>query len=53
MRDGATLTADRGPWTGTPTITYAYRSRRCDNVAHANGSYRARTADVGGTIRVS
>ncbi|HEX2103048.1 MAG TPA: hypothetical protein VHF51_05315 [Solirubrobacteraceae bacterium] len=59
-RDGEVLTADRGTWTGTPTITYAYQWRRCDasgarcsDIAGATGStYRLTAADVDGTVRV-
>ncbi len=59
-RDGNTLTAANGTWTGTPTITYAYQWRRCNaagnacaDVAGATGStYPQTSADVGSTIRV-
>ena len=59
-RDGGTLTADRGTWTGTPTITYAYQWRRCDaagancaDIANAtNATYTLTSADVGTTTRV-
>jgi hypothetical protein len=60
-RDGRTLTADRGSWTGTPPITYAYQWRRCDadgagcaSIAGATGStYDVSAADVDGTLRVA
>ncbi|MCU0313483.1 MAG: hypothetical protein MUC84_05405, partial [Solirubrobacteraceae bacterium] len=29
-RQGATLTADKGDWAGTPAIGFAYRWKRCD-----------------------
>jgi uncharacterized protein YukE len=59
-RDGQALTAADGSWTGTPTITYTYRWRRCDtggtecaNIPDATGkSYALTAADVGHTIRV-
>jgi fibronectin type 3 domain-containing protein len=59
-RDGQTLTADKGSWSGTEPITYAYQWRRCDsagnncsNIAGATGSsYALAPADVGSTIRV-
>jgi len=60
-RDGATLTADRGTWTGTPTVSYAYQWRRCDtagascaDIAGAtNASYALAPADVGATVRIA
>jgi fibronectin type 3 domain-containing protein len=59
-RDGETLTADRGSWTGTPTIGYAYQWRRCDaggaacaDIAGATAAtYKLAAADVGATVRV-
>jgi hypothetical protein len=59
-RDGQTLTASRGDWTGTPTINYAYQWRRCDsagnnctNIAGATGTtYTLTPSDIGSTIRV-
>src|SRR5688572_23281606 len=65
--EGRTLTANRGTWTGTTPITYAYRWLRCptdggasdgSNCAPISGSagsgttYRLRDADVGLRIRV-
>jgi hypothetical protein len=59
-RDGETLTADTGSWTGTPTLSYAYSWRRCDltgvvcgGIAEANQpSYQLTPDDVGSRIRV-
>ena len=59
-RDGETLTAQPGSWTGSNPITYSYEWRRCDaggatcgaipNAASA--TYTLAAADVGSTIRV-
>ncbi len=59
-RDGETLTASPGTWTGTPTITFGYQWQRCDaagdncmNVTGATGStYVLGSPDVGSTMRV-
>ena len=59
-RDGETLTADRGTWTGTDPIDYAYQWQRCDtNGENCNdindadaGDYTLTAADVDNTIRV-
>ena len=59
-RDGQTLSATTGTWTGTPTITYAYQWQRCDAlggaclpIPGANGAtYLLTPAEVGGTTRV-
>src|SRR6185312_15240399 len=59
-RDGGTLTVDKGTWTGTPAISYAYQWRRCDangancaDIAKATGTtYSLTPADVGTTTRV-
>jgi hypothetical protein len=57
---GQTLNADRGTWSGTPPITYAYRWRRCNaggnNCSNIGGatdnSYLVKPADLGHTLRV-
>ena len=59
-RDGQTLTAANGTWTGTPTITFTRQWRRCDasgagcaDIAGATGTtYTLTPADVGSTMRV-
>ncbi len=59
-RDGQTLTADPGTWTGTEPITFEYQWRRCDgagancvDIAGATGTTRVLApADVGHRIRV-
>ncbi|HEY5142240.1 MAG TPA: hypothetical protein VII98_01950 [Solirubrobacteraceae bacterium] len=59
-RDGQTLSASTGAWTGTPVISYTYQWRRCDaagaacaDVAGATAATYAATApDVGATLRV-
>jgi hypothetical protein len=60
-RDGNTLTADPGSWSGQPPITYTYQWRRCDtnggacaDIAGATAqTYVLAPADVGSTIRVT
>ncbi|HEX8647230.1 MAG TPA: hypothetical protein VF715_10035, partial [Thermoleophilaceae bacterium] len=60
-RDGQTLTASNGTWTGTSPFTYAHQWRRCDssgancvNITGATGAtYDLTPADVGSTIRVA
>ena len=59
-RDGELLTAGEGSWTGTPTIAYTRRWRRCDpggtdcaNIPGATGStYLLGADDVGRAIQV-
>jgi hypothetical protein len=59
-RQGQTLTASNGSWSGTTPLTYSYQWRRCDtagntcgNISGAtNQSYLLAAADVGTTIRV-
>jgi hypothetical protein len=60
-RQGATLTAGNGSWSGSGPIGYAYQWQRCDS--HGAGcsaisgataaSYTATSADVGHTLRVA
>jgi hypothetical protein len=60
-RDGDTLTASEGTWTGDQPITFTYQWQRCDangancaNVAGATGrTYAVQTPDVGNRLRVS
>jgi hypothetical protein len=59
-KDGHTLTASRGAWSGTPPISYAYQWQRCNgkgescaNVSGASGeTYVLSSSDVGSTVRV-
>jgi acid phosphatase type 7 len=56
--EGQTLTADKGAWTGTPPISYAYVWQRCSGgscsiIPGATGqTYTLTTADVGSSVRV-
>ena len=60
LRDGETLTADEGAWSGTPPLTFAYRWLRCDGTGQACAdvagatakTYALQPADVGSTMRV-
>jgi RHS repeat-associated protein len=60
VRDGETLTASNGGWSGSTPISYAYQWRRCDSsgaacldIAGATGStYVLIHDDVGSRIRV-
>ncbi len=60
-RDGSTLSAANGTWTGTPTLVFTYQWQRCDGgglncapIGAATGpTYLLATADVGFTIRVA
>ncbi|HET9324714.1 MAG TPA: hypothetical protein VFO03_12615 [Gaiellaceae bacterium] len=59
-RDGDTLTAGEGAWTGTDPITFTYQWQRCDanglncaNLAGAtSGTYAVQTSDVNHRLRV-
>jgi len=59
-RDGQTLTADPGVWSGTAPITYAYQWQRCDasgspcaDMTGATGQTLTLTsADIGNRLRV-
>src|SRR5579872_2445957 len=58
-KESSTLTVDKGGWSGTAPITFAYQWQRCDatggncaNIAGAtNTTYVATSNDVGGVLR--
>ena len=59
VRIGDDLTADRGDWTGTPDISYAYQWQRCasattcvDIAGAASRTYTTTGDDVGAALRV-
>ncbi len=53
---GNTLVVSPGSWSGTPTITYAYRWQRCGsscaNLAATGATYQVVAADLGATLQV-
>jgi hypothetical protein len=58
-RNGQTLTAGPGSWTGTQPIAFAYQWQRCDAagaacvaIAATTPTYTVTAADVGRTLRV-
>src|SRR5581483_3719857 len=60
-KDGSTLSATSGTWSGSGAITYAYQWQRCDakgaNCANIGGAttdtYALGSADVGSTISIA
>ena len=60
VRDGQTLSATTGTWTGSPTITYAFQWQSCDALGAAcqpisgatNSTYVLTSDEVGGTVKV-
>ena len=59
VRIGNDLTADRGDWTGTPDISYAYQWQRCatattcfDIAGATSRTYTTTGDDVGAALRV-
>jgi hypothetical protein len=60
-KEGQTLTASNGTWSGTTPMTFTYQWQRCDangancaDIANATSStYTLTSADVGNTVRVS
>ena len=60
-RDGHTLTASSGSWSGTTPIVFSYSWKRCDGAGAGcasiggatNQTYVATSADVGHALRVS
>ena len=60
-RDGETLTASEGTWTGDEPMTFTYQWQRCDgnglncaNLAGATGrTYGVQTSDVNNRLRVA
>jgi len=60
-KEGQTLTASAGSWSGTPTISYAYQWGRCDLADNScvdldgatAATYTLTGADVGEAIRVT
>jgi hypothetical protein len=60
LNKGATLSVNKGTWTGTPTITYTYRWQRCttgnssscSDITGTNvATYQLQSSDVGDYIR--
>jgi hypothetical protein len=59
-KEGETLTASSGSWSGTNPITFTYRWQRCNsgggscsNISATSQTYKLVHADAGNTMRVS